>query len=124
MNAKNTETGKLKKMPAPILKRDGTPLKNKHEFWIIKNENTDYPDVIPFQIVTEKGLEYFPKDLKLGDAVVVEFTLSGRLWEGRCFGSNIAWRVSADNNDAMNKGLEAAYNEAKGDKDVEDLPWE
>ena len=104
-------------LPKEVLKKDGTPIKNKYEFRIIKNENSDYPDIIPFSLVG-KGYENFP-EVNIGDPVEIEFTLSGREWQDRCFGENIAWKVSVDD-------LGKKYKESKQDdnnEDDEDLPF-
>ena len=83
--------GKMHKLPTPVLKKDGTPVNNKYEFRIIRNETKDYPDIIPFHLVGG-GFAKFP-NVKIGDLVEVDFSLSGREWEDRCFGESIAWEV-------------------------------
>jgi len=113
---KNIIKGKIHKLPTEVLKKDGTPITNKYEFRIIKNENMDYPSVIPFSLVG-RGYENFP-DVKIGDAVEIDFSLSGREWQDRCFGEIIAWKVSVDElQKAVDKDKEISSD------DIDNLPF-
>ena len=108
--------GKMYVMPKQVLKKNGEPM-NKYEFIIVANENSDYPDYIPFTMLG-KSYESFPA-VKVGDDVEVEFKLGGRMWNDRCFGENLAWAVRPANN--MNADI--AKTLSNEEPEDEDLPF-
>jgi hypothetical protein len=115
-------SGKIHMLPKQLSKKDGSLL-NKYEFRIIKNENSDFPPIIPFNMLG-KSFESFP-NVKIGDMVEVEFSISGREWQDRCFGENLAWAVRLDSSQTMDKALQDAV---KKDADTtidddSDLPF-
>jgi len=114
MQEKSRIKGKLHSLPKPVLKKDGTPIGTKHEFRIIKDENSQYPKIIAFQLIG-KGIEFFPK-IEVGTPVEIEYDLSGREWEERCFIEALAWRVSVDE-------LQQTVEKDKDEDEDEELPF-
>ena len=111
--------GKMHAMPKQILKKNGEPM-NKYEFVIVANENSDYPDYIPFTMLG-KSYESFP-NVKTGDQVEVEFKIGGRIWGDRCFGENLAWAVRPVN--TMDASIAQKLAESEVDEeDLGDLPF-